>query len=95
MSLLIPTFFINKITDLSPEFIKSHSVTSLLMDIDDTLTYHKDPQIPKKILEFINLMKANNIKIVIVYADYHKSKEGRNNNTVEGITTDRRKLCNH
>lgn len=66
MSLLIPTFFINKITDLSPEFIKSHGVTSLLADIDDTLTYHKDPQVPKKILEFINLMKANNIKIVLV-----------------------------
>ena len=66
MSLLIPTFFINKITDLSPEFIKSHSVTSLLMDIDDTLTYHKDPQIPKKILEFINLMKINNIKIILI-----------------------------
>ena len=66
MSLLIPTFFINKITDLSPKFIKSHGITSLLADIDDTLTYHKDPQVPKKILEFINLMKANNIKIVLV-----------------------------
>ena len=66
MSLLIPTFFINKITDLSPEFIKSHSVTTLLMDIDDTLTYHKDPQIPQKVLEFINLMKANNIKIILI-----------------------------
>ena len=62
MSLLIPTFFTNKITDLSPKFIKSHGITSLLADIDDTLTYHKDPQVPKKILEFINLMKANNIK---------------------------------
>lgn len=66
MSLLIPTFFINKITDLSPEFIKSHGVTSLLMDIDDTLTYHKDPQIPQKVLEFINLMKINNIKIILI-----------------------------
>lgn len=66
MSLLIPTFFTNKITDLSPEFIKSHGVTSLLMDIDDTLTYHKDPQIPQKVLEFINLMKINNIKIILI-----------------------------
>lgn len=66
MSLLMPTFFTNKITDLSPKFIKSHGITSLLADIDDTLTYHKDPQVPKKILEFINLMKANNIKIVLV-----------------------------
>ena len=66
MSLLIPTFFTNKITDLSPKFIKSHGITSLLADIDDTLTYHKDPQVPKKILEFINLMKANNIKIVLL-----------------------------
>ena len=66
MSLLIPTFFINKITDLSPEFIKSHGVTSLLMDIDDTLTYHKDPHVPEKILEFINLMKINNIKIILI-----------------------------
>lgn len=66
MSLLIPTFFTNKITDLSPKFIKSHGITSLLADIDDTLTYHKDPQVPKKILEFINLMKANNIKIILI-----------------------------
>ena len=66
MSLLMPTFFTNKITDLSPKFIKSHGITSLLADIDDTLTYHKDPQVPKKILEFINLMKANNIKIILI-----------------------------
>ena len=66
MSLLIPTFFTNKITDLSPKFIKSHGITSLLADIDDTLTYHKDPQIPQKVLEFINLMKANNIKIILI-----------------------------
>lgn len=66
MSLLIPTFFTNKITDLSPKFIKSHGITSLLADIDDTLTYHKDPQVPKKILEFINLMKINNIKIILI-----------------------------
>ena len=66
MTLLIPTFFTNKITDLSPKFIKSHGITSLLADIDDTLTYHKDPQVPKKILEFINLMKINNIKIILI-----------------------------
>lgn len=66
MSLLIPTFFTNKITDLSPSFLKTQGVTSILADIDDTLTYHKDPHVPEKILEFINLMKINNIKIILI-----------------------------
>ena len=66
MSLLVPTFFTDKITDISPSFLKTQGVTSILADIDDTLTYHKDPHVPEKILEFINLMKINNIKIILI-----------------------------
>lgn len=61
-----PTYVFDKVPDITPEFLKKKHIEGLLLDLDNTLTTHNNPVVPQSSLEWIGLMKANGIKLMIV-----------------------------
>ncbi len=61
-----PTYFTNEVTDIKLEILKKLNINGVLLDIDDTLVKTKSELPEKKILDWINLLKKNDIKIILV-----------------------------
>lgn len=64
--LFFPTYFTNKVTDIKLEILKKLNINGVLLDIDDTLVKTKLELPEKEILDWVNLLKLNNIKIILV-----------------------------
>ena len=61
-----PTYVFDKVTDVTPEFLKKKNIRGLMLDLDNTLTTHNNPIVPQSSLEWIEKMKASGIKLMIV-----------------------------
>lgn len=53
-------------TDITPEFLKKNNIRGLILDLDNTLTTHDNPQPGEGVLEWLQLMKESGIKMMIV-----------------------------
>lgn len=53
-------------TDITPEFLKKNNIKGLILDLDNTLTTHDNPQPGEGVLEWLQLMKESGIKMMIV-----------------------------
>jgi len=70
-----PTFAFKSVTDITIDFLKQNSIDGLVLDLDNTLTTHNNPNPAEKVTEWISLMKKSGIKMMIV-----------SNNTAERVT---------
>ena len=61
-----PTYVFDKVTDITPEFLRRKHIKGLLLDLDNTLTTHNNPVVPQFSLDWIELMKRSGIKLMIV-----------------------------
>lgn len=61
-----PTYVFKSVTDISFEFLKKNSIRGLMLDLDNTLTTHNNPQPADKVTDWIESMKSNGIKLMIV-----------------------------
>lgn len=61
-----PTYVFDKVGDITPDFLKSKNIKALILDLDNTLTTHNNPEVPQKSLDWVNAMKAAGIKLIIV-----------------------------
>lgn len=61
-----PTYVLDKVTDITPEFLREKKIKALILDLDNTLTTHNNPVVPQSSLDWINTMKAEGIKLMIV-----------------------------
>jgi hypothetical protein len=61
-----PTYVFDKVKDITPDFLKKKNIKGLLLDLDNTLTTHNNPIVPQTSLDWIELMKQNGIKLMIV-----------------------------
>ena len=75
MAILKPSYFINSVLEISPEFLKQNSLKSIFIDIDDTLTEHGSPIIDKKVTDWINLITSSDIKIILVSNNFKNRVE--------------------
>lgn len=66
MSLLYPTITVNRITEITKEMLDSLNVSALILDVDNTLTTHNNPQIDSGVTEWIKLMRQEKIKMMLV-----------------------------
>lgn len=64
--MLKPTYVFDKVKDISPEFLKRKHIKGLILDLDNTLTTHNNPEPPDTSLEWLSQMKAAGIKLMIV-----------------------------
>lgn len=55
-----------KTTDITPEFLKKNNIKGLILDLDNTLTTHDNPQPAEGVLDWLQLMKESGIKLMIV-----------------------------
>ncbi|MCL2033597.1 MAG: YqeG family HAD IIIA-type phosphatase [Oscillospiraceae bacterium] len=65
MKLLHPTAMFEKISEITPEILKSHGILALILDVDNTLAAHGCPRPNKDALSWLETMKRAGIKLVI------------------------------
>ena len=61
-----PTYVFNDITEITPEFLRKKHIRGLLLDLDNTLTTHNNPEPPQSSLDWLETMKAAGIRLMIV-----------------------------
>ncbi len=75
MALLFPTIIFDKAYDITVDYLKDNGITTLLLDVDNTLTVHGSQHLPPKIDEWLKTMHDNNIKMIIVSNNIEKRVE--------------------
>lgn len=65
MSLFYPSIMLNHISDISPEQLKKLKITALMLDVDNTLATHNNPEPDAKVMQWLELMRKNGIRLVI------------------------------
>lgn len=73
MPIFKPTLRFNRITDIAPVFLQERKITTLLLDVDNTLTKHNSHEVTEDIRAWLNSLKDFNINPII----YSNNKKGR------------------
>ena len=66
MAFFKPRMRIGKMTDLTPEMLRSAGIRALLLDIDNTMTTHDNPVPAEGVREWLDRMKAEGFLLMIV-----------------------------
>lgn len=66
MSLLYPTIVLRRVSEITPGLLRRHGVQALILDADNTLTTHNNPEPAKDVLRWLDAMRRAGIKLVIV-----------------------------
>lgn len=64
--ILYPTYFTDKVTDININILNHLNVKGIILDVDDTLVAHKIPYPNQEITEWINNLKLNGIKVILL-----------------------------
>lgn len=64
--LLHPTVILRRVSDITPELLSSLGVKALMLDIDNTLTTHGNPQPTRDAYEWIASLRKNGISAILV-----------------------------
>jgi len=64
--MLLPKFIFGEITDITPEFLKSHNIRLLLMDFDNTMLPYTTNEPTPALLQWISSMQEAGIRLCIV-----------------------------
>lgn len=70
-----PTYVFNNVTEITADFLNKHNIKGLILDLDNTLTTHNNPNPPQSSLDWLDKMKKSGIKMMIV-----------SNNSAERVT---------
>ena len=55
-----------KATDITPDILKRLDIRGLILDLENTLTTHDNPVPAEGVMDWLSLMKKNNIRLMIV-----------------------------
>lgn len=66
MPLLKPRLMVDKMIDLDMDFFRSVGCKAILLDVDNTMTTHDNPTPAEGVMEWIDAMKENGLKLIIV-----------------------------
>ncbi len=61
-----PNIKLDKITDISVEILKKYNIDSLILDVDNTLSTHHGQVLTEGLIDWLNTMRQNNIKLTIL-----------------------------
>lgn len=65
MSLFYPDFRKNRITEVTPEFLKIHGFKGIILDVDNTLSKHHAGILGEGVSEWIKEMEKNGVLLII------------------------------
>ena len=68
----MPDYIFEKTANITPQFLKENNINCLFLDVDGTLRRHKQMQAADGVLDWIDLMHQNGIKLVITSNNYKK-----------------------
>ncbi len=66
MSVFIPSLYLKHVTEITPELLQQQGIRGLILDVDNTLALHNSQEIIASIEEWLQLMRAHGIKLVIL-----------------------------
>ena len=66
MRCFYPDASFRRVTDISPEWVRERGISALLLDVDNTLTTHDNPQVPPEVAAWIARMRESGIPLVIL-----------------------------
>ena len=61
-----PDIKLGRITDISVELLEKNKITGLILDVDNTLSTHHGQQLTEGLTEWLNIMRNNGIKLIIL-----------------------------
>lgn len=64
--MLTPEYLFQDITHITPEFLRQQGIRALLLDVDNTLTAHGSQQLSQPVADWLEQMKAQGVRMVIV-----------------------------
>ena len=70
---LYPNYYCKRVTDLSAQFLKSHNIKGLILDVDNTLIDY-DKNLLEGVKDWYKEIKENNIKCIIL-SNSHRLKK--------------------
>jgi hypothetical protein len=70
-----PTIALQTVCDISMDILNEFNVKALILDIDNTLTTHDNPNVKPEVLQWLDTMKNHGIKLLIVSNNYPERVE--------------------
>ena len=64
MSLFYPCYRFRRTWDIAPEWFTAHQISVVLLDVDNTLTTHDNPEVPDEARRWIAQMQKAGIKLL-------------------------------
>ena len=64
--LLTPEYIFRAIEAITPEFLRQHGITALVLDVDNTLTGDGDQQLDATVQQWLDTMRAAGVRLTIV-----------------------------
>ncbi len=65
MRILTPDIYLEHVSMVTPKLLEKRGIKALILDVDNTLTRHNSQELSKEVEDWISLMKANGIKLMI------------------------------
>jgi HAD superfamily phosphatase (TIGR01668 family) len=63
--LFYPTILLHRVTEITPQFLRRLGVKALILDADNTLTTHNNPEPDADVLLWLREMKGQGIRLII------------------------------
>ncbi len=61
-----PNIKLNRVTDITLEILKKYNITSLILDVDNTLSTHHGQVLTEGLADWLDLMRKNGIKMTVL-----------------------------
>jgi hypothetical protein len=65
-----PTIALKSVCDISMDILEKFNVKALILDVDNTLTTHDNPNVKQEVLDWLDMLKRHGIKLMIVSNNY-------------------------
>ncbi len=66
MSLFYPTIYRRRVTDITVDDLRTLGVRGILLDVDNTLTTHDNPQLEPAVTAWLDAMRAAGFSLTVV-----------------------------
>ncbi len=75
MRIFLPKYYMHRVTNITLEHLAAWGVTALFLDVDNTLSTHHGQQPLEGLYEWLAVMKANSIRLLILSNSKQKRVE--------------------
>lgn len=65
MALFTPTVIFDRISSITPDFLRENGIKGLILDVDNTLTAHGSQELPPDVEQWLQRMRQAGIKMMI------------------------------